>query len=198
VPCADFAPGANGAFVDRAIISLHRPTTLRGGRRGGWAVSPARRRRMETDMNDFGRRAGGEALQFGPAWAGIFRARSRGRGDRRPRTCVCHSELAAGVNSRCELIFRSSVRIARRASWNPIRQVLARYLDKWTRNPTTWAKAAPAAVDKHPLWCLRRGCVHVFHSGLPWNSNRFAVEPAASALLLTSSAIQMPFSAAVS
>ena len=32
----------------------------------GWAVSPARRRRMETDMNDFGRRAGGEALQFGP------------------------------------------------------------------------------------------------------------------------------------
>src|SRR5215831_3419420 len=31
----------------------------------GWAVSPARRRHMETDMNDFGRRAGGELLQFG-------------------------------------------------------------------------------------------------------------------------------------
>jgi len=36
----------------------------------GWAVSPARRRRMETDMNDFGRRAGGEALQFGPGGLG--------------------------------------------------------------------------------------------------------------------------------
>src|SRR6516165_8539956 len=31
--CADFAPMANGAFVDRAIISLRRPTTFRGGRR---------------------------------------------------------------------------------------------------------------------------------------------------------------------
>src|SRR5262245_41258593 len=31
--CADLAPRANGAFVHRAIISLHRPTTFRGGRR---------------------------------------------------------------------------------------------------------------------------------------------------------------------
>jgi len=67
VPCADFAPRANGTFVDRAIISLHRPTTLMGGRR---VWSPTRRRRMETDMNDFGRRAGGEALQFGPGGLG--------------------------------------------------------------------------------------------------------------------------------
>jgi len=29
-------------------------------------VSPAGRRHMETDMKDFGRRAGGEAPQFGP------------------------------------------------------------------------------------------------------------------------------------
>src|SRR5262249_352786 len=36
-----------------------------GGGGWGWAVSPARRRHMETDMNDFGRRAGGELLQFG-------------------------------------------------------------------------------------------------------------------------------------
>ena len=67
MPCDDFAPRANGAFVDRAIISLHRPTTLMGGRR---VWSPTRRRRMETDMNDFGRRAGGEALQFGPGGLG--------------------------------------------------------------------------------------------------------------------------------
>src|SRR5262245_20793826 len=35
VPCrrADFAPRANGAFIHRAIISLRRPTTFRGGRR---------------------------------------------------------------------------------------------------------------------------------------------------------------------
>jgi hypothetical protein len=50
---------------------------------------------------------------------------------------------------------------------------------------------------------IRRGAragayVHVFQSVLRWNSNRFAVEPAAGALLLTSSGIQMPFSAAVS
>src|SRR5262245_14880931 len=31
--CADLAPMANGAFVHRAIISLHRLTTFRGGRR---------------------------------------------------------------------------------------------------------------------------------------------------------------------
>src|SRR6516165_7601146 len=70
VPCADFAPRANGAFVHRAIISLRRPTTFGAGAGCGWAVSPARRRRMETDMNDFGRRAGGEALQFGPGGLG--------------------------------------------------------------------------------------------------------------------------------
>src|SRR6516165_6801063 len=33
VPCADFAPRANGAFVDRAIISLRRPTTFGAGAR---------------------------------------------------------------------------------------------------------------------------------------------------------------------
>ena len=36
------------------------------GAGGGWAVSPAGRRHMETDMKDCGRRAGGEAPQFGP------------------------------------------------------------------------------------------------------------------------------------
>jgi len=68
--CADFAPMANGAFVDRAIISLRRPTTFRGGRRLWLGGEPARRRPMETDMKDFGRRAGGEALQFGPGGLG--------------------------------------------------------------------------------------------------------------------------------
>jgi hypothetical protein len=61
---------ANGAFVPRAIISLRRPTTFPAGAGCGWAVSPARRRDMETDMNDLGRRAGGEALQFGPGGLG--------------------------------------------------------------------------------------------------------------------------------
>jgi hypothetical protein len=66
VPCrgADFAPMANGAFVHRAIISLRRPTTFGAGAGCGWAVSPARRRRMESDMK------GGEALQFGPGGLG--------------------------------------------------------------------------------------------------------------------------------
>jgi len=36
----------------------------------GWAASAARCRRMETDMKDFGRRAGGEALQLGPGGLG--------------------------------------------------------------------------------------------------------------------------------
>jgi len=61
---------ANGAFVHRPIISLRGPTTFGAGAGCGWAVSPARRRHMETDMNDFGRRAGGEALQFGPGGLG--------------------------------------------------------------------------------------------------------------------------------
>src|SRR5262249_51574066 len=72
LPCrpADFAPRANGVFVRRAIISWRRPTTFPAGAGCGWAVSPARRRHMETGMNDFGRRAGGEALQFGPGGLG--------------------------------------------------------------------------------------------------------------------------------
>src|SRR5215831_1819025 len=67
---ADLAPMANGAFVPRAIIFLRRPPTFPAGAGCGWAVSPARRRHMETDMNVFGRRAGGEALQFGPGGLG--------------------------------------------------------------------------------------------------------------------------------
>jgi len=72
LPCcrSDFAPMANGAFVHRAIISLHRPTTFRAGADCGWAVSPARRPHMETDMSDFGTRAAGEAPQFGPGGLG--------------------------------------------------------------------------------------------------------------------------------
>src|SRR5258708_963807 len=152
VPCADFAPRANGAFVDRAIISLHRPTTFRGGRRlwlGGEpsTTSPHGDRHERILVASRGR---GTA---NPAWrarAGIFRARSRGRRGRRARTCVCHSELAAGaelgggVNS----LFRPFVRIARRVSWNPNRQIVARYLDKWTPQSGGVAKAAspePAA-----------------------------------------------------
>ena len=46
------------------------PPRSEAGAGCGWAMSPARRRRMETDMNDFGRRAGGEALQFGPGGLG--------------------------------------------------------------------------------------------------------------------------------
>ena len=46
------------------------PPPSDAGAGNGWAVSPARCRRMETDMNDFGRRAGGEALQFGPGGLG--------------------------------------------------------------------------------------------------------------------------------
>ena len=44
--------------------------TFAAGAGCGWTASPARRRHMETDMNDFGRRAGGEALQFGPGGLG--------------------------------------------------------------------------------------------------------------------------------
>jgi hypothetical protein len=64
--CADFAPRANGAFVHHPIISWRRPTTLRHGRRLWLGGEPSRRRHVETDMNDFGRRAGGKAPQFGP------------------------------------------------------------------------------------------------------------------------------------
>ena len=46
------------------------PPRSEAGAGSGWAVSPARRRCMETDMKDFGRRAGGEALQFGPGGLG--------------------------------------------------------------------------------------------------------------------------------
>ena len=59
--------------------------------------------------------------------AGIFRARSRRRGKRRPRTCVCHSELAAGFKS-CS---SDLPELRCHSSWNSLNRVVTPYLDKW-------------------------------------------------------------------
>src|SRR5262249_56649966 len=54
----------------RLLFPCIDPPPSGAGAGCGWAVSPARRRHMETDMNDFDRRAGGEAEQFGPGGLG--------------------------------------------------------------------------------------------------------------------------------
>jgi len=58
---------ANGAFAHGAIISSQRCSHfLREAAPARWAVSPAGRREMETDMNIFGSRGGNETPEFAP------------------------------------------------------------------------------------------------------------------------------------
>src|SRR5262245_3046892 len=103
LPCrrADFAPRANGAFVHRAIISLHRRTTFRRGRRPAVQQDVAR----HGDRHErfwYESRGRGAGIWTWRHRAGAFRAWRRRRGKRRPWTCVSHSELAADF----EIIFR--------------------------------------------------------------------------------------------
>ena len=154
LPCrrADFAPRANGAFVHRAIISLHRLTTFRRGRRPAVQQDVAR----HGDRHErfwYESRGRGAGIWTRRHRADAFRARRRRRGKRRPWTCVSHSELAAGLKS----FSADALDLPPPRAVEPARQVVARYLDNAPPAPV-WE---PWGIIKHSRQSRLAPRVHV-------------------------------------
>ena len=168
------------------FLAAMLPSFWRGGT-CRWAVSPAARREMETDMNIFGSRGRNETPEFAlrDDAPGVFRDRSRPRGRRRARACVPHSELAAGLDCPND---------PRRGAWNP--------LAGRSPIPRRWNSPLRQSGGRRRRSARGNRGEQVIGAGArvrpraPRGCNRFAVELTAAALLLTSSSIHMPFSAA--
>src|SRR3989442_4158766 len=91
-------------------------------------------------------------------------------------------------------MLRWFVRVTPPRRVEPVRRVVARYLDRWnSAAPSLFGggrrhrSSGGTAGNRYPRRCTSPGA--------PRRSNRFAMELTAAALLLASSSIHMPFSA---